>query len=62
MALTDRPSPLRPIAASSAGAVDPLSEAMLRVAAGDQTAFADVFQRTSAKLFGLCLRITADTA
>jgi RNA polymerase sigma-70 factor (ECF subfamily) len=30
---------------------------MRRIADGDQAAFAEVFQRTSAKLFGLCLRI-----
>ena len=30
---------------------------MRRVAAGDRRAFAEVFQRTSPKLFGLCLRI-----
>jgi RNA polymerase sigma-70 factor (ECF subfamily) len=30
---------------------------MQRVVAGDQAAFAEVFQRTSPKLFGLCLRI-----
>lgn len=34
-----------------------LSEAMQRVALGDRVAFAEVFQRTSAKLFGVCLRI-----
>lgn len=46
-----------PRAAASPDAERVLVDAMRRVAAGDQRAFAEVFQRTSAKLFGICLRI-----
>jgi RNA polymerase sigma-70 factor, ECF subfamily len=37
-----------------------LSRALVAAGCGDQTAFADVYRRTSAKLFGICLRIFAD--
>ena len=37
-----------------------LNTAMRRVAAGDRAALRDVFDRTSAKLFGVCLRIVSD--
>ena len=37
-----------------------LCEAILQVARGDQLAISDVYQRTSAKLFGICLRICND--
>ncbi|WP_298693042.1 sigma-70 family RNA polymerase sigma factor [uncultured Sphingomonas sp.] len=38
-------------------AADILSDALNRVASGDRAAFEDVYRRTSAKLFGVCLRI-----
>jgi RNA polymerase sigma-70 factor (ECF subfamily) len=34
-----------------------LAEALAKVAQGDRSAFAQVYERTSAKLFGICLRI-----
>lgn len=37
-----------------------LSAALSRVAAGDRAALRDVYERTSAKLFGICLRISGD--
>lgn len=37
-----------------------LSAAIARVAAGERAALHDVYQRTSAKLFGICLRISGD--
>jgi RNA polymerase sigma factor (sigma-70 family) len=37
-----------------------LVAALQRVAAGDRNAFREVYRRTSAKLFGVCLRIFAD--
>jgi RNA polymerase sigma factor (sigma-70 family) len=36
---------------------DILGEALGRVASGDRAAFEEVYRRTSAKLFGVCLRI-----
>ncbi|HEX9954425.1 MAG TPA: sigma-70 family RNA polymerase sigma factor [Allosphingosinicella sp.] len=39
---------------------DSLSRALARVAEGSQAALAEVYQRTSAKLFGICLRILGD--
>ena len=39
---------------------DQLSAALARVAAGSQAALAEVYQRSSAKLFGICLRILGD--
>lgn len=39
---------------------DQLSAALFRVGQGSQAALADVYQRTSAKLFGICLRILGD--
>ena len=39
---------------------DGLSRALGRVAEGSQAALAEVYQRTSAKLFGICLRILGD--
>lgn len=39
---------------------DELSRTLIRVAAGDQRAFAELYQRTSAKLFGVCLRMLVD--
>lgn len=37
-----------------------LAEALLRVAAGDRAALGEVYSRTSAKLFGICLRICGE--
>jgi RNA polymerase sigma factor (sigma-70 family) len=39
---------------------DRLRTAMERVAAGDQAAMRDIYDLTSAKLFGICLRILGD--
>jgi RNA polymerase sigma-70 factor (ECF subfamily) len=39
---------------------DELSRTLMRVAAGDQHAFAELYQRTSAKLFGVCLHMLID--
>ena len=39
---------------------DQLSGALARVGEGSQAALAEVYQRTSAKLFGICLRILGD--
>ena len=39
-----------------------LREAMLRLAEGDQRALETVYRATSAKLFGICLRILGDRA
>ncbi len=39
---------------------DELSRTLIRVAAGDQQAFSELYQRTSAKLFGVCLRMLVD--
>ena len=39
---------------------DQLSASLARVAEGSQAALADVYQKTSAKLFGICLRILGD--
>lgn len=47
----------------SKGAVlrrDELSDLLAGVAAGDRRALASVYDRTSAKLFGVCVRITRD--
>lgn len=37
-----------------------LSEAMRRLSKGDQSALEDIYQATSAKLFGICYRILGD--
>jgi len=39
-----------------------LANALKRVAAGDQSALREVYDLTSAKLFGICLRILGDRA
>ncbi|PMQ06679.1 ECF RNA polymerase sigma factor SigK [Dyella sp. AD56] len=39
---------------------DELSQVLTQVAAGDQGAFAELYRRTAAKLFGVCLRMLAD--
>ena len=46
----------------SADEPDTLSQTLAQVAAGDQQAFAELYRRTSAKLFGVCLRMLADHA
>lgn len=45
---------------STAEARERLVAALSRVAAGDRSALRDVYDRTSAKLFGICLRISQD--
>ncbi len=37
-----------------------LARALTRAGTGDRAAFAEVYRRTSAKLFGICLRISPD--
>ena len=39
---------------------DELSQLLARVAVGNQGAFAELYRRTSAKLFGVCLRMLVD--
>lgn len=39
---------------------DELSEVLVQVAFGNQRAFAELYRRTAAKLFGICLRMLAD--
>jgi RNA polymerase sigma-70 factor (ECF subfamily) len=39
---------------------DALSASLHRVAGGSRAALADVYQKTSAKLFGICIRILGD--
>lgn len=41
-------------------AIDPLTELMPRIAAGDRAALRQLYQATSAKLFGVCLRILSN--
>lgn len=40
--------------------IDPLTELMPRIAAGDRAALRQLYQATSAKLFGVCLRILSN--
>ena len=40
--------------------LDTLSPLMSRIAAGDRTALQRLYEATSAKLFGVCLRILSD--
>lgn len=41
-------------------ATDPLAQLMPRIASGDRSALRQLYQATSAKLFGVCLRILSD--
>lgn len=41
-------------------AIDPLAAAIRRLAAGESRALEPIYRATSAKLFGICLRITRD--
>ncbi|CAN5390256.1 sigma-70 family RNA polymerase sigma factor [soil metagenome] len=41
-------------------AIDPLTDLMPRIAAGDRAALRQLYQATSAKLFGVCLRILSN--
>lgn len=50
----------RPTGSSAADDRQSLSDALARVARGSQSALEEVYSRTSAKLFGLCLRILGD--
>ncbi len=65
------PGPFLPARSAAASAVftvgtaaiatpDPLAELMLQIAAGDRTAMRRLYDATSAKLFGVCLRILSD--
>lgn len=49
-------------ATSRAAARDELSATMQRVAGGDAAALRTLYQRTSAKLYGICLRLLGDEA
>lgn len=53
-----RPNPVSPQLA--AAAPDALADLMARIAAGDREALRQLYQATSAKLFGVCLRILRD--
>jgi RNA polymerase sigma-70 factor (ECF subfamily) len=44
----------------AAATIDPLAELMPRIAQGDRAALRRLYQATSAKLFGVCLRILSD--
>jgi len=48
--------------ASQLRASDELAQLMSSVAAGDRTAFRAVYERTSAKLYGICLRLLGSEA
>ncbi|WP_319498778.1 sigma-70 family RNA polymerase sigma factor [uncultured Cohaesibacter sp.] len=41
---------------------DPISDLILRVALRDRSAFSALYEATSAKLFGICLRVLKDRA
>lgn len=47
---------------ASVVAINRLSDALIRTATGDQSAFREVRTLTSAKLFGICLRVCGDRA
>ena len=54
-------SSLRPrVSAASDDARERLAKALARVARGDRAALGDIYSATSAKLFGVCLRILPD--
>lgn len=57
-----RPSVKRTGASTATHDREALSSAISQVAAGDRAALREVYDRTSAKLFGLCLRILGDTS
>ncbi|WP_368670129.1 sigma-70 family RNA polymerase sigma factor [Phenylobacterium aquaticum] len=50
--------PKAPLAATAAS--DPLAELLPRIAAGDRAALRQLYQATSSKLFGVCLRILSN--
>lgn len=45
---------------NAATTIDPLAELLPRIAGGDRGALRQLYQATSAKLFGVCLRILSD--
>ena len=53
------PTPSR-FAKRPLSATDPLAELMSRIADGDRAALRQLYQATSAKLFGVCLRILSN--
>ena len=55
--LENQPAPFPSTTRTAASDSDILAETLRRVANGDRTAFEEVYRRTSAKLFGVCLRI-----
>jgi RNA polymerase sigma factor (sigma-70 family) len=55
--LTDTPTSIIRTGIKAADDSASLAEALRRVAIGDRSAFEEVYRRTSAKLFGVCLRI-----
>jgi RNA polymerase sigma-70 factor (ECF subfamily) len=59
--VTEGTTSLKPrISAASDDARERLAKALNRVARGDRTALRDIYSATSAKLFGVCLRILPD--
>ena len=52
--------PLDKVTSTTSDERQRLTEALLRVRDGSQSALAEVYNRTSAKLFGICLRILGD--
>jgi len=53
------PSPAEPVTAATT-ASDDLARLMPRIAGGDRSALQQLYSATSAKLFGVCLRILGD--
>ena len=52
----------QPRALAMAGEVDALAGLLARAAAGDQAAFASLYQRSAGRLFAIVLRIVRDHA
>ena len=53
-------TPLTKAALPAISAHDPLAELLPRIASGDRDALQQLYQASSAKLFGVCLRILSD--
>jgi len=45
---------------NASSTIDPLAELLPRIASGDRAALRQLYQASSAKLFGVCLRILSD--
>jgi RNA polymerase sigma factor (sigma-70 family) len=61
-ALMDRPSGARTSSDESRRLAGTLAATLVAVGAGDAAAMADLYARTSAKLYGICLRIVGNSA